>query len=67
MDKPRWEDKARAAFERYIADIKATLPPDANFAEMERAVMKFSPEIMRSTLEGLAASKDFSPFDEANA
>ena len=64
MDKPGWEEKARAAFERYIEDIKATLPPDANFADMERAVLKFSPEIMRSTLEGLAASEDFSPREE---
>jgi hypothetical protein len=64
MDKPEWEDKARAAFERYIEDLKATLPPDASFAEMERAILKFSPEIMRSTLEGLAASEDFSPGEE---
>lgn len=61
MDKPGWETKARAAFEHYIEDLKASLPPDANFAEMERAIMKYSPEIMRSTLEGMANSKDFSP------
>ena len=73
MDKPAWETKARAAFEKYIEDIKRSLPPDASFAEMERAVMKFSPEIKfglavarrRSTLEGLASSEDFSPGEEA--
>ena len=67
MDKSGWEDKARMAFERYIEDIKASLPPNANFADMERAILKFSPEIMRSTLEGLAASKDFSPREEGSA
>ncbi|CAN5897094.1 hypothetical protein BH24DEI2_BH24DEI2_20360 [soil metagenome] len=50
---------------RYIENIKASLPADASFAEMKRAVMKFSPEIMRSTLEGLAASEDFSPEKKA--
>lgn len=64
MDQANWEARARQAFERYIEDIKASLPPDASFADMERAVMKFSPEIMRSTLEGLAASEDFSPGEE---
>ncbi|HEV2125402.1 MAG TPA: hypothetical protein VGW38_21850 [Chloroflexota bacterium] len=65
MGKLGWEAKARAAFERYIEDIKVSLPADASFAEMERAVMKFSPEIMRSTLKGLAASEDFSPEKKA--
>jgi hypothetical protein len=61
MDKLGWETKAQEAFRKYVADIKATLPADANFAEMERAVKRYSPEIMRVTLEGLAASEDFSP------
>ena len=61
MDKLSWEDKAREAFEHYLADVKATLPPDANFRDIERAMLKFSPEMMRATAEALVASEDFSP------
>ena len=66
MKKPEWEVKTREAFENYLEDIKASLPADASFAEMERAIMKHSPEIMRTTLEGLAASEDFSPCEESD-
>lgn len=67
MDKPEWEDKARAAFDRYIEDLKATLPPNANFRDIERAMLKFSPEMMRQTAEALAASKAFSPSAQRDA
>ena len=53
MKRADWEEKAQAAFDKYIAALKADLGPNANFAEMERAIMKHSPDIMRSTLEGL--------------
>lgn len=61
MERADWEEKAQAAFDSYIAALKRDLGPNANFAEMERAIMKHSPDIMRSTLEGLANSEDFSP------
>lgn len=61
MDKNQWEDKARAAFEHYIEDLKATLPADANFRDIEQAMLKFSPELLRKTAEALANAEDFSP------
>ncbi len=61
MKRADWEIQAQAAFDKYITSLKADLGPNANMAEMERAIMKHSPDIMRSTLEGLANSADFSP------
>jgi hypothetical protein len=61
MNKPSWEDKAQAAFDKYLADIKATLPADANFGDIEQAMLKFSPEMMQKTAEALANAEDFSP------
>lgn len=61
MDKSRWEDKARRAFEHYLEDLKATLPADANFRDIEKAMLKFSPELLRKTAEALANDEDFSP------
>jgi hypothetical protein len=66
MEKPEWEDKARNAFDAYIADLKATLGPNASFADIEQAMLKFSPEMMRKTAEALANAKDFSPTEESN-
>jgi len=65
MAKARWEDKARAAFEHYLEDLKRTLPPDAGFADIERAMLKYSPQMMSSTAEALANAEDFSPEDES--
>ena len=59
-----WEDKARQAFEHYLEDLKATLGPDASFRDIERATLKFSPEMMRKTAEALANAEDFSPEEE---
>jgi hypothetical protein len=61
MDKQNWEEEARAAFEGYLAKLKAELPKDANFAMMEQAMLKHSPEMMSKTLEALANTEDFSP------
>jgi hypothetical protein len=61
MDTENWEAKARAAFEAYLAKLKAELPSDANFAMMERAMLKHSPEMMSKTLEALANAEAFSP------
>jgi len=66
MERVDWELKAREAFENYLEDLKASLPHNASFADMERAIMKYSPEIMRSTLEGMANSEAFSPREERN-
>lgn len=71
MAKARWEDKARdavlnevkEAFEHYLEDLKRTLPPDASFADIERAMLKYSPQMMSSTAEALANAEDFSPED----
>ena len=60
-----WEDKSREAFEAYIADLKATLGPNASFRDIEQAMLKFSPEMMRKTAEALANAEDFSPDNEA--
>jgi hypothetical protein len=65
MDKARWEDKAREAFEHYLEDLKRTLPPDASFADIERAMLKYSPQLMVSTAEALANAEDFSPEDKS--
>lgn len=65
MNKPGWEDEAREAFDKYIADIKATLPADANFRDIEQAMLRFSPEMMRRTAEALANAEAFSPGEEA--
>lgn len=64
MEKPGWEVKAQAAFDKYLTDLKATLPADANFRDIEQAMLKFSPEMMRKTAEALANAKDFSPSEE---
>lgn len=61
MERADWDLKAQAAFDKYREDIKASLPPNASIAEMERAILKYSPEIMRSSLEGLANAEAFSP------
>jgi hypothetical protein len=61
MDKENWEAKAKEAFEKYLAELKATLPKDANFAMMEQAMLKHSPEMMSKTLEALANAEDFFP------
>lgn len=56
-----WDDRVRRACERLIEDVKLTLPPDANFADIERAVGKFGPEMLRETLQALVDAEDFSP------
>lgn len=56
-----WDSKAQAAFDRFIADLKGRLPPDASFADIEEAMLKYSPEMLRSTTEALANAEDFSP------
>jgi hypothetical protein len=61
MDKQSWEEKARAAFEAYLAKLKTELPKDATFAMMEQAMLEHSPEMMSKTLEALANAEDFSP------
>jgi ABC-type nitrate/sulfonate/bicarbonate transport system substrate-binding protein len=61
MDNQNWEEKAKAAFESYIAKLKAELPKDATFALMERKMLEHSPEMMSKTLEALANAEDFSP------
>jgi uncharacterized protein YukE len=61
MHHQNWEGQARAAFEAYLAKLKAELPKDANFAMIERAMLKHSPEMMSKTLEALANAEDFSP------
>ncbi len=66
MNKPDWEEKAREAFEHYLADLKATLAPDANFRDIERAMLKFSPEMMRKTAEALANAEAFSPRSQSD-
>jgi hypothetical protein len=61
MDTQSWEEKARVAFEIYLAKLKAELPKDANFALIERKMLEHSPEMMSMTLEALVNAKDFSP------
>jgi hypothetical protein len=53
MDKKNWEEASRAAFEDYLADIRASLGPQANFRDIEQAMLKYSPEMMRKTAEAL--------------
>jgi hypothetical protein len=67
MDNSTWEDKTRAAFEHYLADLKASLPADANFRDIEQAILKFSPELLRQTAEALANAEDFSPTAQRDA
>jgi hypothetical protein len=64
MDTKNWEEKAKAAFEAYLAKLKAELPGDANFALIERKMLEHSPEMMSKTLEALANARDFSPEEE---
>jgi hypothetical protein len=66
MDKTTWEEKAREAFEAYLAKLRAELPKDANFAMMEQALLKHSPEMMSKTLEALVNAEDFSPESKRN-
>lgn len=56
---PAWGDRVRRACERLIQDIELTLPLDANFVDFERAVMKYSPEMFRETLQALVDAGDF--------
>lgn len=58
---PEWDDRVRRACERFIEDVKLTLPPDANFADIERAVGKFGPQMLREALQALVDVEDFSP------
>lgn len=58
---PGWKDRVRQACERFIEDVELTLPPQANFADLELAVGKFSPEMLRETLQALVDAEDFSP------
>lgn len=67
MTKAIWEDKAKVAFEHYLEDLKRTLPPDASFADIERAMLKYSPQMMIETAEALANAEDFSPEDKSSA
>lgn len=67
MPRPDWEEKTQAAFDSYIAALKAELGPNASIAEIEAAIFKHSPEIMRTTLESMAASPDFSPSEESRS
>lgn len=66
MANMNWRDEARAAFERYLEDLKTSLPADANFADIERAMLTHAPQMMRGTAEALANAEDFSPEDEGS-
>ena len=57
----RTEKRAKAAFDRYIEDLKMSLPANASFADIEKAMLKHSPQMMRETAEALANAEDFSP------
>lgn len=61
MDKPVWEKKTDEAYARYVSAIKADLGPEANFQEMEQAILKHSRELLRTNLESLASDEAFSP------
>lgn len=61
MDKPGWEEKTNEAYAQYLAAIKADLGHNASFAEMERAILKHSRELLRTNLESLASDEAFSP------
>jgi hypothetical protein len=65
MARTDWEKKTQVAFEKYLVALKAELGPEANLADMETAIMKHAPEIMRTTLESMAASHEFSPCEES--
>jgi len=64
MDKPAWEEKTNKAYAQYLAAVKADLPANASFADMERAILKHSPELLRANLESLASDEAFSPRDK---
>jgi hypothetical protein len=65
MDKKNWEEISREAFEDYLVDIRANLGAGANFRDIEQAMLKYSPEMMRKTAEALANAEDFSPSKKA--
>jgi len=58
---PGWKDRVRQACERLIQDIELTLPPQASFVDCEQAVLKYSPEMLRETLQALVDAGDFPP------
>ena len=64
---PERDDRVRRACERLIEDLKLTLPPHANFADIERAVAMFGPEMLRETLQALVDAEDFSPTERGSA
>lgn len=60
----RWEENIRQACEHFIEDLKQTLPANASFADIERTILKYSPEMLRQAAEALANAEDFSPSPE---
>jgi hypothetical protein len=59
MNRQAWEEKSRAAFERYLAELKTSLPANASLADIEKAMLKHSPAMMRETMEALAPPLNF--------
>ncbi len=60
-----WEAKARAAFERYIEDLKQEIEPGSGLAGVEAAMMRLSPGMLGKIMESLGASEEaiFPPRD----
>jgi hypothetical protein len=56
-----WEAKARAAFERYIEDLKEEIEPGSGMAGVEAAMMRLSPRMLGKVMESLGNSEEAIP------
>jgi len=48
-----WKTKARQAFERYMEDLELCLEAGSGLAEIERAMLRHNPELLRTLMQGL--------------
>ena len=48
-----WKTKARQAFERYMEDLELSLEAGSGLAEIERAMLRHNPELLRTLMQGL--------------
>lgn len=53
-----WEAKARAAFDRYIEDLKQAIEPGSGLGGIEAAMMRLSPPMLGRVMESLSESEE---------
>lgn len=57
----KWEKKARAAFDRYIEELKAEIEPGSGLAGIERVMRELSPRMLGGVMQSLVDEQAISP------